>query len=69
MPGFLRLHSRFFSQYKGRICLSICSAAGSRGMMSGPTHSIWSRKGVLRTSYLDYGEDLPAGHQSRAEAA
>eukprot|EP00961_Rhodomonas_salina_P211719 2858955-Rhodomonas_salina.1 len=27
MPGFLRLHSRFFSKYKGRISLSICRAA------------------------------------------
>eukprot|EP00961_Rhodomonas_salina_P066558 894194-Rhodomonas_salina.2 len=68
MPGFLRLRSRFFSQYKGRICLSICRAAGSQGMMSGPTYSIQSRRGVLRTSDLDYGEDLPTGHQSSAEA-
>eukprot|EP00961_Rhodomonas_salina_P024146 325065-Rhodomonas_salina.1 len=44
MPGFLRLHSRFFSWYKGRIGLSICRAAGSLGMMLGPTYSIQSRK-------------------------
>eukprot|EP00961_Rhodomonas_salina_P161335 2171883-Rhodomonas_salina.1 len=44
MPGFLRLHSRFFSWYKGRIGLSICCAAGSRGMLSGPTYSILSRR-------------------------
>eukprot|EP00961_Rhodomonas_salina_P089282 1200749-Rhodomonas_salina.1 len=68
MPGSLRLHSRFFSRYKGRISLSISSAVGSRGMMSGQTYSIQSWKGVLRTSDLDHGEDLPASHQSRAEA-
>eukprot|EP00961_Rhodomonas_salina_P242489 3275516-Rhodomonas_salina.2 len=68
MPGFLRLRSRFFSRFQGRVGLSICRAAGSQGMMSGPTYSIRTRRGVLRTSDLGYGEDLPAGHQCRAEA-
>eukprot|EP00961_Rhodomonas_salina_P246499 3330661-Rhodomonas_salina.2 len=53
-PSFLRLRSRFFSCYKGRIAQSVCRAAGSRGMMSGLTCTIRSRRGVDRRSDLDF---------------
>eukprot|EP00961_Rhodomonas_salina_P038039 511380-Rhodomonas_salina.3 len=36
-------------------------------VMSGTTYWIRSRRGVVRRSDLDYGEDLPACHQGRQE--
>ena len=69
-PGFLCVLSHLFCHYKGRIGLSVCRAAGAHGCLPrhGQTYVVRSRPGVVRTSDLDYREDLHS-HQLWATAA
>eukprot|EP00961_Rhodomonas_salina_P109187 1469832-Rhodomonas_salina.2 len=66
-PEFLRLRGRFFCRDKARIGLAVCRAAGARGEIAGVPYAVTVHaSGLVPTSDLDFGEDLPAWTQAMA---
>eukprot|EP00961_Rhodomonas_salina_P143741 1934560-Rhodomonas_salina.1 len=65
---FLRMQSLFYCWYKARIGLSVCRAAGARGMLAGVNYTVRAPE-VVRTSDLDYGTDLPTWSQAEGPAS
>jgi hypothetical protein len=60
LPSFLSYTSHLVTLYKARVGITVCRAAGMRGLIGGAA-SVFVPPAAARVGDVDFGDDLPSG--------